>query len=753
MVLGALRSAGSRGRTLEELSAHEDLAAPLHGAEWLSEALERLEESGFVVRSKGRWLVVEESRFRRGVYRRVQRKLGVVEVEPAAGKGQRLRQLSIRERDRAGARDGDVVLVRRVMGKPEAAPHPLGAVTRVLTRRRERLVALVDGSGSGPPTLRTFDPRLRHDARDVDIKPGKLKKLAGHWVVVEVSEKKSGELVGRIEKVLGEQAAPGVDVDVIVHHHEIPADFPDEVLADAAQAAGEEISERPRKGPRRSNLVRTPTVTIDGISAKDFDDAISVSRLPRGGFRLMVHIADVAHYVQLGSALDLEARRRGTSVYFPERVVPMLPPVLSDDVCSLRPDELRYAMTVDMTFDERGRRTGERFFNSLIRSDRRMTYPEVARFLEGDEGVRAELPGELVEMLDVAGELVRLLDQQRWRRGALQFERGGGGSEISIGPDLEVLRREAVSSASQRLIEEFMLVTNETVATVLHADEAARRADELAVTPGVHLYRHHPVPDASDIVEAWSQLVPDDPRLDASLSAEDLLEELARRGRELGREDLAQQLLMRALTRAGYTAASRGHFALALDHYCYSTSPIRRYPDLVMHRRLKELIASRRSQRRGRAPKAPTAGEAGLSPRSAGQLAAELSKLEQRAESAERDLRKWRVVRHLAQRLEEERGAGGRRRGKSSARQRRLEIDGVVTGALDFGLFVQLDGYGVDALLPVDALDDDWYELARSGLEFVGRSSGRRFQLGDRLRLRLREVDEPRRRINVELAD
>ena len=342
LALATLRSSGSRGLVAGRGGPDEtDAPDP--------ELLAGLEQRGLAVRQKGRWLATEFSRYRLGVLRRIRRKMSVVELHQHTP-GQRVRRLSVRDADRRGARDGDTVLVRRVFGRTlersETAPHPLAEVTAVVARRRKRLVARVEQLRGGRLAVLPYDARLRHDCRDLEIKPSKLKKSVGCWVVVELSEDRKGQLAGRIARRIGNVDDPGIDALVVCHHYELSTEWTEEELLEAKAACSQPVELESSAGPVRSDFVALPTVTIDGASAKDFDDAITVERRRSGEVRLMVHVADVAHYVRADRALDRSARARGTSVYFPDLVVPMLPPELSDDICSLRPEQLRYAMTV-----------------------------------------------------------------------------------------------------------------------------------------------------------------------------------------------------------------------------------------------------------------------------------------------------------------------------------------------------------------------------------------------------------------------
>ena len=415
-----------------------------------------------------------------------------------------------------------------------------------------------------------FDPRSRLDPW---VEGGD--ELADDvYVVVELDERRPGlERQARVVEILGSAATPGVDVEVVLRHYEIPEEFP-AGLVEAAR----ELPENPRQSDfsDRSDLRRLLTVTIDGATARDFDDAISVEETESGGWRLGVHIADVAHYVDEGGALDLEAYRRGTSVYFPDRAVPMLPEHLSNGLCSLRPDVPRLTMSAFMTIDAKGKVVQRRFVESVIRSGRRLTYEEVTRLLEeprpDDEGQYGEVLGLLQRARALMGKLLK----RRLARGSIDFDLPEGDVILDT-EGFTVGVRPGQRTVAHRIIEECMIAANEAVARELDG------ADEPA------LYRLHDPPSKEALEELRATLAPLGLPLKGDLTAPEpaALQAVLRRVEGRPEEPFVSSLVLRSMQRAVYSPESRGHYALASRHYSHFTSPIRRYPDLVVHRRLK----------------------------------------------------------------------------------------------------------------------------------------------------------------------
>jgi ribonuclease R len=504
---------------------------------------------------------------------------------------------------------------------------------------------------------------------------------------------------GVVVEVLGKAGDVGVDTQTVIHEFGLPGPFPDEALDDA-RAQADRFDESVPDG--RRDLADRVIVTIDPVDARDFDDAISLERVERGHWLLGVHIADVSHFVREGSPLDQEARNRGTSVYLPDRVIPMIPEIVSNNLASLQPGKVRYAKTCWIEFSPEGVPVHAAMEPSAIKSRRRFTYEEVDVFLGDPDTPAVEMTPEVRSLLGRMRDLARILRARRIARGSLQLEMPE--VKIDLDRDGRVSGAHVVENTeSHQIIEEFMLAANEAVAEALKAAEAP------------FLRRIHAAPDPRklrQLTEFVSELGFEVDSLESRFELQRLLD-LARGKPE---EHAVHYAVLRSLTRAAYGPQDDGHYALASDCYCHFTSPIRRYPDLTIHRAL-EAVA------RGRRPPAE-----GLV-----QLGGECSDLERRAEAAERELVKLKLLNFLKSRIGE-------------------EMDAVVTGVEPFGLFVQGLGLPAEGLVPIDALPDDAYRYDRASHTLAGRRPGQTFRLGDRVRVAVARVDVDRRELNFRLV-
>ena len=582
-------------------------------------------------------------------------------------------------------------------GGGRLGPRYKGVVVEVIERNHRVVVGRLFRAGG----LSFVSPDHRNLPRDVAITDGEGRD--GEMVVVELDEPPAGERwgdgpAGRIVERLGDPERPGMAAEIAIRSHGIPHVWPEEVIAEAERT--------PREVPDaaaadRVDLRDLPLVTIDGADAKDFDDAVHCDPRP-GGWKLTVAIADVSHYVPPGSALDREASVRGTSVYFPGRVVPMLPERLSNGICSLNPEVDRLCLACELHVDRRGRVTRAFFRDAIMRSRARLTYGEVeAAVFEGDAGTRRRLGG-LVPHLEALREVYAVLRQARRRRGAVDLEIGE--PRVILGRDGDVSHVEPTPRlASHQLIEECMLAANVA---------AARR---LARSRMPFLYRVHPPPDEEGLRELGSMFgragVEFDPGeelrpADFAAAAE----------RAAGRPDteILHLALLRAMAKAVYQPRNIGHFGLALERYTHFTSPIRRYPDLLVHRALK--------------------GDAGCTREEMAALGQSTSAAERRAEEASRDAVSRLVCQHLRSRVGE-------------------VFQGRITGIVSFGAFVRLDGLRVDGLVHVRALGGDWYRFDREGRYLEGETTGRRFAVGDAMAVRITGADPDERRVHLEPVD
>ena len=696
----ALAAAGRAGLSRAEL-AHR--AGELGGEEDCAAALVDLERAGATVEWNTRWYALTTTDWCAG------------ELQGLAGGDALLRSGAAGEvgyyvprRYLNGGRPGDQVIAKPIRGKKGRPGQrlPEAGVVKVVGRGFDRLVGTLEARGA-KRYLVPFDRRIRLEVEVADgaaVPPGHFLSVA----VDHADSSRLGPLRGRVERVLGSAADPGVDAEVVVAHFELPTSFPDAVEREAARlpadpAAGDFAGRR----DLRSELV----VTIDGATAKDFDDAIAVRRRGDGTFDLAVHIADVAHYVAAGSALDLEAYRRGTSVYLGDRVLPMLPEALSNGLCSLRPGVPRLVQSVFLHVGADGEVRSREFADSVIRSRRRLTYTEVAGLLAGTAGAAAESTyGEVLPMLRDAAELTSLLMEARARRGSIDFDLPVGdlllddeGTAIGVQPTQR--------TASHRMIEEFMLAANEAVAAELFG------AGEPA------MFRVHDEPKAERLSELREILLGLDYEMPADLQGlhpsvlRDVMTAFAGRPEE----PFVSALVLRSMQRARYSAEDLGHYALSERHYAHFTSPIRRYPDLEAHRKLRALRGPAASPRPDEAARLAA-------------VAAHSSEMERRAERAERELRRWRLVCLLADRVGE-------------------TFWGRVSGVEPFGLFIELEEFFVDGLIAVRDLSDDFYVYDPANHRLDGSRTGRSFRLADRLEVRVTAVDTVRRMIDLVPAE
>ena len=690
------------GRVGRKGLTRAELVAAL-SSDWSEEAvrgvLAELADEGEAVQWNRRWMPIAASGWLVGEVQVVERDEAVVVTA-----GAQMPAWSVRAGDLKGARAGDAVLLRPIQkARRRRGRLPRAAVVRRLGLRNQTVVGTLEETPGGR-RLVPFDPRSRVEAR-VD---GGDELAEDVYVVVELDERRPGlEARGRVVEVLGSPDMPGIDVEVILRHYEIPEEFPA-----GLEASAEELPADPAGADYRGrrDLRDVLTVTIDGETARDFDDAITVEERESGGWTLGVHIADVAHYVEEGSALDLEAYRRGTSVYFPDRAVPMLPEHLSNGLCSLRPDVPRLTLSAFLTIDARGKVRRRRFAQSVIRSDRRLTYAEVARLLEQPRPGDAQEYGQVLGLLRRAESLMRKLLERRLARGSIDFDLPEGDVILDT-EGFTVGVRPGQRTVAHRIIEEFMIAANEAVAREL--DGAGEPA----------LYRLHDPPSKEALEELKDTLAPLGLPLKGDLAAPQpsALQAVLRRVEGHPEEPFVSSLVLRSMQRAIYDPESRGHYALASRHYTHFTSPIRRYPDLVVHRRLKARLGVRPAEEAETlAVRLPA-------------IATHSSVTERRAERAERDLLQWKLVRLLAARV-----------GESFA--------GRISGVQPFGLFVMLADYFVDGLVAIRSLADDFYLYDPAAHTLKGSENERVFRLADEVEVVLAGVSQRHRGLDLRIA-
>jgi ribonuclease R len=600
--------------------------------------------------------------------------------------------------DLGSAMDGDQV-VARIEARPRGR-NPVGRIIKVLERAHPRIV----GTYRRTKNFGYVVPKGDLLPRDILIPQGDEKDARDKDVVVvkmvSFGDRKLNP-VGEIEQVLGPITDPGVDILALVHGYGLAPEFPEEVRLAAEEVAR---TRTPEDDPGRVDCRDLLVFTIDPADAKDHDDALSIVRAGTG-WEVGIHIADVSAYVERGSIVDVEAQARGTSVYLVDRVIPMLPHALSSDVCSLRPDEDRAAVSVFATLDEAGRVGAIRFERTLIRSRHKLAYEQVQEVLDGARSVDAETDGAIGTLARVA----RALRARREERGSLDFDLpeakvilGSGGEPVDI---QRVTRLE-----SHRLVEDFMLLANEIVAT-----EAVKRRLPI-------LYRVHEPPTAQKLETLREFLASQGQTLPKGSVKPRDLEKVLERARGRPEESLVNTVVLRSMQRARYDAENLGHFGLALEHYCHFTSPIRRYPDLVTHRVVVRALVEGR-------PVPESWGGEELD------AVAELSSArEQAAAQAERDSIMLKKIEFM------ERHLGDR-------------FTGTIAGVVAFGFFVLLDDYFVEGLVHVNALRDDYYQFREEEYSLVGDRKGRRFRLGDRVRVQVARVDKEERKIDFLLEE
>ena len=612
--------------------------------------------------------------------------------------------------------------------------RPEGQVLDILERRKSPIIGRLLHEG-GTWLLAPEDKRYGQDI--IIPKNATASAQAGQVVAVELTESASmfSQPVGRVAEVLGEIDDPGMEIEIAVRKYEVPHRFSPETIAQAA-ALPERLRAADRK--HRIDLTDVPLVTIDGEDARDFDDAVYCEPMPAqgrgktksaGGWRLLVAIADVSHYVIPGEALDADAYERATSVYFPRRVIPMLPEKLSNGLCSLNPDVDRLCMVCDMVVAPDGEISAFQFYPGVMHSHARFTYGEVAAILANTRGPEAAKRSALVPMLVNLHEVFRALLKQRARRGAVEFET----SETQIVCDANGRIEKIVPRTrndAHRLIEEAMLAANVCA------------ADFIGGHKHPCLYRVHegPTPEKRITLGNYLRAL----GLPFTLSETPVpaeLQAIADATKDRADAQQIHAMLLRSMQQAVYTSTNLGHFGLAYEAYTHFTSPIRRYPDLLVHRVIKALLHSKRYRiDSGVIEEGPKVSKGGKPPKPHAQEAEQweaagmhCSTNERRADEASRDVEAWLKCRYMRDRLGE-------------------EFAGTVTAATGFGLFVQLDELFVEGLLHISELSGDYWRFDEARQELRGERTGVRYGAGSALRVQVSRVDLDARKIDFRLV-
>lgn len=611
----------------------------------------------------------------------------------------------------AFATQGDEVRVK-LLNKGDDKRGPEGKIEEIITRGREHVVgefSLGSAYKGYVGSIRLTDKKF--SSFEFLVKEGGLVATDGEVVMASIATYPSAEMpkhfTGVITEKIGYKDDPGVDILEIVYNHDVPHVFPKDAMKQA-EAIPDEVLDSEREG--REDITDQPLVTIDSIESKDLDDAVVVWKLPNGNFHLGVHIADVSHYAVEGTPLDEEAYNRGTSVYLTDRVIPMLPRKISNGIASLNPGVDRLAMSAEMEFTPKGNLVSHRLHTSVMRSHARMTYKAVNAILDGDEETRSEY-AELVPMFEEMAELHDILSAKRTARGAIEFDAPEAKiivDEEGKPTDIELRER----GLSERIIESFMLAANETVA--MHFD--------LAKVP--FLYRIHEAPDADrvqsfvDFVKALGAPVKLNPENVKSTDLQAIHNFFVDRPEE----QMVSTMMLRTMKQAKYSNDPLGHFGIGAEYYTHFTSPIRRYPDLTVHRLIKWY------EKNGLGEEAQAKYADKLA-----QIGEDTSVKERRAVDTERDTDAMKKAEFMMDKVGQ-------------------EFDGVVNGVLKFGMFVSLENT-VEGLIHVSNFTDDQYVYDEAHMALIGRRLHHIYQIGQPVKVRVVRVDKEQASIDFVLVD
>lgn len=606
-----------------------------------------------------------------------------------------------------GAMQKDRVLYK-VLHKAEKGKKADGVIVRILERGQQRIVGTFEAGSKGYGFVVADDKKI---AKDIFISRENTKgAVTGHKVVVEITDygedRRNPE--GKVIEILGHINDPGVDILSVIRRYELAVEFPEEVYAEI-EHLGTEVAEADKKG--REDLRDLLTITIDGADAKDLDDAVSLKRLGNGNFELGVHIADVSHYVRENTALDKEAYARGTSVYLVDRVIPMLPHKLSNGICSLNPHVDRLALSCLMEVNGRGEVVSHRILESVIHSDYRMTYTAVREILEDGAPALLEQYAEILPMLEDMEELRQILGEKRRKRGSVNFDLPE--SKIILdenGKPIDIKPYE--KSIATNMIEEFMLVCNETIAENSFWQEMP------------FMYRSHQEPD-EDKLEKMEQFLRGFGyylrKKDGEIHPREL-QKVLQKAEETDEERIITRMVLRSMMQARYTAENGGHFGLAAKYYCHFTSPIRRYPDLEIHRMIKKMLHGELDEKasvyyRRKMP----------------DWAKHCSKQERVAEDAERDTDALKKVEFMEDKVGQ-------------------IYEGIISGVTNWGIYVELPNT-IEGMVALSQMDDDYYEFDEKKMLVFGKRTKKSYRLGDKVVVSVAKVDRMMGTIDFAFAE
>ena len=677
------------------------LQVPPRDREQLKQILDELVAEGKIsITKKGKYTKLEKGLVR-GVFESNARGFGFVTVEGEE------EDYFIPENAVGDAMYHDVVLMQVVVPYAEPGKRKEGKVIKVL----ERGITQVVGTFQKSRNFGFVVPDNQRFEKDIFLSKSESKNLSeGHKVVVKIidygGDGKNPE--GKVLEVLGHANDPRVDILSVIKAYDVPLEFPQEVMQQVKRV-NDEVFEREKAG--RMDIRGWQTVTIDGEDAKDLDDAITLTRQD-GGYQLGVHIADVSHYVTEGSALDQEALKRGTSIYLIDRVIPMLPHKLSNGICSLNAGVDRLALSCIMDIDAKGRIIGHKIAETVVRVDERMSYTSVAKILEEQDPEEIKRYENLVPMFQLMKELSDILRQHRHERGSIDFDFPE--SKLILDEDgrpLEIYPYDR--NCATKIIEDFMLAANETIAEDFFWQELP------------FVYRTHESPDP-DKIQKLAVFIQNFGYFLKNSSKEHIhpkeIQKLLNKIEGTEEEALISRLALRSMKQARYTTTNIGHFGLSAKYYCHFTSPIRRYPDLQIHRIIKENLHGNLQKKRVEHYEQILPKVAEIS-----------SKTERRAEEMEREVVKMKKVEYMEQHLGE-------------------IFVGVISGITTWGIYVELPNT-IEGMIRVADMIDDYYNYDERSYSMVGEMTGRTFELGMRVAVRVKETNRMLRTIDFELYD
>ncbi|CAM3967131.1 ribonuclease R [Bacillus subtilis] len=667
----------------------------------LVKALVALEEKGLIVRTRSdRYGIPEKMNLIKGKISAHAKGFAFLLPEDTS-----LSDVFIPPNELNTAMNGDIVMVR--LNSQSSGSRQEGTVIRILERAIQRVV----GTYTETRNFGFVIPDDKKITSDIFIpKNGKNGAAEGHKVVVKLTSYPEGRMnaEGEVETILGHKNDPGIDILSVIHKHGLPGEFPADAM-EQASSTPDTIDEKDLKD--RRDLRDQVIVTIDGADAKDLDDAVTVTKLDDGSYKLGVHIADVSHYVTENSPIDKEALERGTSVYLVDRVIPMIPHRLSNGICSLNPKVDRLTLSCEMTINSQGQVTEHEIFQSVIKTTERMTYSDVNKILVDDDEELKQKYEPLVPMFKDMERLAQILRDKRMDRGAVDFDF----KEAKVLVDDEGAVKDVVireRSVAEKLIEEFMLVANETVAEHFHWMNVP------------FIYRIHEEPNAEklqkflEFVTTFGYVVKGTAGNIHPRALQSILDAV----RDRPEETVISTVMLRSMKQAKYDPQSLGHFGLSTEFYTHFTSPIRRYPDLIVHRLIRTYLIN------GKVDEATQEKWAERLP----DIAEHTSSMERRAVDAERETDDLKKAEYMLDKIGE-------------------EFDGMISSVTNFGMFVELPNT-IEGLVHVSFMTDDYYRFDEQHFAMIGERTGNVFRIGDEITVKVVDVNKDERNIDFEIV-